>query len=120
MGERSSTSPDLVHLLREVHRQSQQSPAGIWEATEEKLKRSRSRRPPVNVGKLERVAAPRDVILVPAKLLAAGKLTKPLTVAALQFSPGARSKIEAAGGLALSVSELIATHGDGKGVRIVA
>jgi large subunit ribosomal protein L18e len=120
MVQASKGDPELRRLLGEVHRQGHGATTGLWEAAEAHLARSRHHRRPVNVGHLERIAKAQEVLLVPTKLLASGVLTKPLTVGALAFSPGAREKIQSAGGKALSLTELMAQHGDGKGVRLVA
>jgi len=73
---------------------------------------------PVNVGHLERLARAQQTILVPGKLLAEGRLTKPLTVAALHYSAAARDKIHSAGGTTLSIEELLKSKPNGQGVRL--
>jgi len=57
---------------------------------------------------------------VPGKLLADGRLAKRLTVAAFGFSAEARGKIHAAGGAAVTLRELVKSHPDGSGVRLLA
>jgi len=74
----------------------------------------------VNVGHLERLARADETILVPGKLLAEGKLSKKLTVAAFAYSKDARTKVHAAGGVAISVHDLLRTRPDGAGVRLFA
>lgn len=113
-------NPELRRLIRELHRHGRQKNVPLWVAAAEHLDGSRHDRRPVNVGHLERIAKPKDVLLVASKLLAAGRLSKPLTVAALAYSPGARDKVVAAGGTVLSLEELLAKHADAKGVRLVA
>lgn len=113
-------NPELRRLIRQLHRHGKQQHVPLWVAAAEHMDGARHARRPVNVGHLERIAKPKEVLLVPTKLLAAGKLRKPLTVAALAYSTGAREKVVAAGGTALSLEELLAKHADGKGVRLVA
>ena len=59
-------------------------------------------------------------MVVPGKLLAHGPLSKRLTVAAFAYSKEARTKIHAAGGVAITVHDLIKTKPDGAGVRLLA
>lgn len=116
----NKNNPELRKLIRELHRHGRQKDVPLWVAAAEHLARSRHSRRPVNVGHLDRIAKPQEVLVVPTKLLASGKLQKPLTVAALAYSPGARKKVIAAGGTALSLEELLSKHADAKGVRLIA
>jgi large subunit ribosomal protein L18e len=114
------TNPELRKLIRELYRQGKHQQTPLWSAAAEHMDVARHTRRPVNVGHLDRVSNAKDVVLVPSKLLASGKLSKPLTVAALAVSPGAREKVLAAGGTVLTLQELLAKHADAKGVRLVA
>lgn len=114
------TNPELRRLIRELYRQGRHNEKPLWEAAANHMDRSRHTNRPVNVGHLDRIAKAKDVLLVPSKLLASGKITKPVTVAALACSPGAREKVVAAGGTVLTLEELLAKHADAKGVRLVA
>lgn len=113
-------NPELQKLIRQLHRHGRQRSVPLYLAAAEHLDGSRHSRRPVNVGHLDRVAKPKEVLLVPTKLLASGRLSKPLTVAALAYSPGAREKVVAAGGTVLSLEELLSKHADAKGVRLIA
>ena len=73
----------------------------------------------MNVGQLERLAEAEETVVVPGKLLADGPLSKALTVAAYSYSSGARAKVRAAGGTALTLSQLIEAKPDGAGVRLL-
>lgn len=119
VAERKS-NPELRRLIRELYRQGRNHQTPLWEAAAERMDRARHARRPVNVGHLDRIAKPKDVLLVPSKLLASGNISKPVTVAALAYSPGAREKVVAAGGTVLSLHELLVKHADAKGVRLVA
>ena len=57
--------------------------------------------------------------MVPGKVLCSGEITGSQTVVAFSFSQGARDKIEASGGKALGIRELMDTNPNGKGVRII-
>jgi large subunit ribosomal protein L18e len=111
---------ELVRLIVELRRTARTQKAPIWASAADRLERPRHRVLPVNVGHLERLAKSDDTILVPGKLLSEGKLSKKLTVAAFAYSKDARTKIHAAGGVAISVHDLLRTRPDGAGVRLFA
>ncbi len=111
---------ELVRLLGELRRTARSQHAPIWASVADRLERARHQVTPVNVGHLERLTDAEETVIVPGKLLADGPLTKRLTVAAFAYSAGARSKIHAAGGSALSLRDLIKSHPDGAGVRLLA
>ena len=60
-----------------------------------------------------------DIVAVPGKVLAAGSLTHPVTVAAYSFSEGAREKISLAEGHAVSLTELMDEGIDPSNIRIL-
>jgi large subunit ribosomal protein L18e len=111
---------ELVRLIVELRRAARAHQAPIWASAADRLERPRHRVVPVNVGHLDRLARPEETVLVPGKLLSEGKLSKKLTVAAFAYSKEARTKIHAAGGVAISVHDLIKTKPDGAGVRLFA
>jgi large subunit ribosomal protein L18e len=111
---------ELVRLIVELRRAARSHRAPIWATVADRLERPRHRVVPVNVGHLERLAETGETVVVPGKLLAHGPLSKPLTVAAFAYSKDARTKIHAAGGVAISVHDLIKVKPDGAGVRLLA
>lgn len=115
-----SENPELVRTLLELKRAARAHDAPVWAAVAEQLSRARHQRTPVNVGHLERLVEDRETVVVPGKLLAQGRLSKKLTVAAFHFSAEARSKIHHAGGTALSIEELLKANPNGQGVRLFA
>jgi large subunit ribosomal protein L18e len=110
--------PELVRTLITLRRAAREHAAPVWGTVAEKLSRPRHQVRPVNVGSLARLAPPRSTVVVPGKLLAAGEIENPLTVAAFDFSAAARAKIQAAGGTTLTIPELVQSHPDGAGVRV--
>ena len=113
-------NPLLRHVLIELEDAARAHEAPIWKAVARRLSRARHQTGPLNVGHLERAAGPSQTVVVAGKLLAAGRLSKPLTVAAFAYSASAREKIRAAGGTALSISELVKHQPKGAGVRLLA
>ncbi len=70
-----------------------------------KPKRSR---PSVNLDKLDRIAKENESIIVPGKVLGAGRMSKKISIAAVDFSDGALEKLKSAGCKIASIEELLA------------
>jgi large subunit ribosomal protein L18e len=113
-------NPELHQLMVALRKASQTHDAPVWGEVARRLGRSRHQVYPLNVEQVERLAKPTDVIVVPGKLLAEGRLTKPVTVAAFRFSESAKTKIHSAGGTAVSIDELLKALPKGTGVRLLA
>ncbi len=113
-------NPELRLTLIDLRKAARANNAPLWAAVALRLARGRHRVPPLNVGHLERLAAARSTVVVPGKLLAEGRLSKPVTVAVFHASTAAREKVHRAGGTVVSIRELIKSHPDGSGVRLLA
>ena len=111
---------ELTRLLVELRRAARSHHAPIWASVADRLERPRHQTSPVNLGHLDRLATADETVVVPGKLLADGPLSKRLTVAAFAYSADARSKIHAAGGVALTLHDLMKSKPDGAGVRLLA
>jgi large subunit ribosomal protein L18e len=112
--------PELVHTLVALRRAARDHHAPLWAAVAQRLARPRHQVDPVNVGHLARLAEAKETVVVPGKVLAAGEIRTPITVAAYHFSTAARAKIVAAGGTVMSISDLLKSHPDGAGVHLYA
>ncbi len=113
------TNEYLVALIDELYKAAHREEAPIWRDLARRLERSNRLFAEVNVGKIDRFAQKNELVVVPGKVLGSGELTKPVTVAAWQFSAQARDKISAAGGKATTIAELVAERPKGDGVRIM-
>ncbi len=113
-------NPELRRTLIELRKAAKAHDAPIWAAVAERLARGRHQTTPVNVGHLERIIEAKATVVVPGKLLADGRITKPLTVAAFHTSASAREKIHRAGGSVITIHELVKERPDGAGVRLFA
>jgi len=111
---------ELVRLIVELRKTARSAKAPIWATLADRLERSRHQVTPVNVGHLDRLTEAGETVVVPGKLLAEGRLSKKLTVAAFSYSKEARAKIHAAGGVAITVHDLLKVQPDGAGVRLFA
>ncbi|MCS7120495.1 MAG: 50S ribosomal protein L18e [Nitrososphaerota archaeon] len=114
-----STNPELINIIRLLEKKSRENDAPIWRDIAERLSKPRRRRIAVNVSRINRYALPDEEVVVPGKVLGAGKITHPVKVAALSFSEQARLKIMAAKGKCLSIPELIEMNPKGSRVRII-
>jgi large subunit ribosomal protein L18e len=113
------TNPVLRKLIRQLRDQGRSQKSKIWFELAERLERSRRSRAEVNLSHLNRHAAEGSTILVPGKILAAGKLDGAMTVAAFKFSDSAKRKIVASGGKAFTIPQLLEQNPTGKGVRLM-
>ncbi len=117
--KRGTTNPSLIALLRMLRKTSIQHKVRIWRAVAGYLSKTRSRRITVNVSRINRYTCEGDIVVVPGKVLGAGVLDHPVTVAALAFSKQAREKILTAGGKCISIQELIESNLTGSNVKII-
>lgn len=117
---RGPTNPIVASLIYELRRASKTHEAPIWRAISKKLTKPRRLRSEVNLSKISRCSKESDkAVIIPGKVLGSGEIDRPITVAAISVSEGARLKIEAAKGRVISISELVAENPKGTGVRIL-
>lgn len=108
--------PRLQALIPLLKAKGRESGSAIWRDVAERLEAPRARRAALNVGQISRRTRPNELAVVPGKVLSAGRLDHPVTVAALGFSGKAREKVAAAGGKCLTLEEFA---GLGKPGRIL-
>ncbi|MGQ9538124.1 MAG: 50S ribosomal protein L18e [Candidatus Bathycorpusculaceae bacterium] len=114
-----TTNPELRELISFLKRQSREHEAEIWKAVAERLSSSRRKRIAVNISRLNRNTKKNEIITVPGKVLGAGELDHPITVAAFAFSETAKGKIKKAKGKCLSLFELVKKNPKGSNVKII-
>jgi len=102
-----------------LRKASKQYGAPIWRRVAELLEKPTRQRIEVNLSEINRYTQKGDYIVVPGKVLGAGIIDHPVTVAALNFSKSAKAKIEAAGGRALTFDQILAEKPDGSDVKIL-
>lgn len=113
------TNPVLRRLVRQLRKHGKEQKARIWLELAERLGAPRRSRAEVNLSQLNRYAADGSTVVVPGKVLAAGKLGRPLTIGAFKFSGAAKRKIIAASGEALTIPQLLERNPSGKGIRLM-
>lgn len=102
----------LIHDLSKA-----ESP--IWQRVGTDLNRSTRARRNVNVSRLARHTKPDEIVVVPGKVLGSGNIAHALTIAAFDFSSGARTQIENAKGTCITIRELFEKNPKGQKVRII-
>ena len=119
MKKLKATNPELISLIQDLKKQSRESEADLWLAISDSLASSKRSRVAVNVSRLNRFTKEGETVVVPGKVLGAGKADHPLTVAAFTFSDVAKSKIQGAKGNCLSIRDLMKKNPTGKNVRLM-
>lgn len=109
----------LVDTIEALKKASDETGKAIWKALAEELDRPKRRRVAVNLSRIDRHTQEDEVVAVPGKVLAAGDLSKPLKVAAFQFSDGALEKIRRAKGEAMSLTELLEAGVEPSKIRVM-
>jgi len=113
------TDPNLLALIDDLKAKERETGAAIWRDIAKRLEKPKRNWAELNLSKLDRNAEAGDTVLVPGKVLAAGSISKNVTVAAYSFSEKAEQAISAAGGKTMSIADLMAANPKGSGVRIM-
>ena len=92
---------------------------GIWLDTLDYLRKNRSKRPSVNIGKISKITKKGDKVLIPGKVLGAGQLKHGLIIGAFHVSKTAKSKIIQSGGEYVSIIDFVKRYPEGKKVRLI-
>lgn len=114
---RKKTSASLIKTIKLLQKLGKKS--RLWLDIAERLKKPRRLIAEVNLSKLTRYTLENDVVVVPGKVLGAGRINHKLTVAALNFSKTARLKLIKAGCVCLSIRELAELNPKGSRVKII-
>ncbi len=113
----SKTNPRLQSLIAEL-KTAGDANAAVWQDVADRLEKPRRTHAEVNLGRIERYARDDETIVVPGKVLGSGVLETNVTVAAVDFSSTAQTKIGQVGD-AVSLEEAIETNPEGTNVRVI-
>ena len=116
----SKTSPRLSSLIAELKSVSRDSGADVWRDVADRLEKPRRSHAEVNLSRIERYASEGETVVVPGKVLGSGALQKSVTIAAVDFSASAKTKIEHANGEALHLEQAMEQYSEGTNVRVIA
>lgn len=119
MKKLKATNPELISLIRDLKKQSQESQTALWLKVADSLTSSRKNSVAVNVSRLNRYTKEGETVVVPGKVLGAGKPDHALTVAAFAFSDVAKAKIQNTKGNCLSIRDLMKKNPTGKNVKLM-
>ena len=115
----NKTNGRLKALVTSLSKIIRRSRLRLWRSITEELEGPRRIRREVNVSKISRYGDEGKVIIIPGKVLGAGKIEKSLTVAALSFSRQAKRKIEEAGGKCLMIEEVLESDLKGDNIQLI-
>jgi len=119
MRQVKSQNPELLNVIRSLKKKAKENDAAIWRDVADRLSSSKRRRIAVNLSRLNRYTKEKETVVVPGKVLGAGKLEHPIIVAGFAFSKQAREKISKAKGKSLTILELLKGNPKGSNVRIM-
>jgi len=114
-----ATNPELIALIRDLKKKSQESQTELWRSLAKRLSSSKRSRVAVNVSRLNRYTKEGETVAVPGKVLGSGKADHSMTIAAFAFSDVAQSKIQNAKGNCLSIRDLMKKNPTGKNVKFM-
>ena len=109
----------LRKLIVSLEKRGRETGKGVWFRIAELLEKPRRQRITVNVSKINRYGDESHIIVVPGKLLGAGKIEKRVTVAAFAYSLKAKEKIEAAGGRVMTIEEMLREEPVAREIKII-
>ncbi len=117
--EKKTPSNELKELIKELKTRSIKEGNTLWKRIANDLEKSNKNWRKVNINKINRYANPKEVVVVPGKILGNGDLTKEVIVYAWKFTKQAKEKIEKNKGKALSLKELLASKHKPSEVKLI-
>ncbi len=115
----NKTDPGLVSLIMDLKTWSRENKAPIWRDIAKRLEKPSRVWAEVNISRITYHVKKGETLIIPGKLLGAGDIDYPVTVATFKATDGARTKITEAGGTVITIPELVKKHPKGNGVRII-
>ena len=113
------TNPNIINLIGDLKAATRENGAAIWRDLALRLEKPRRNYAAVNVSKVNRHTKADDVVLIAGKVLGAGDIDHKVTIAALDFSGQAISKLSSVGGECVEIEELMKRNPKGSGVIIL-
>jgi len=115
----SKTRARLGDLIDHLKATARNGGADVWADVADRLEKPRRTHAEVNLSRIERYADEEETVVVPGKVLGSGALRKGVTVAAVDFSSTAETKIEQADGEALPLETVVEQSPDAPNVRVI-
>jgi large subunit ribosomal protein L18e len=114
----SKTNPRLDSLIADLKSVARDSGGDVWKDVAERLEKPRRTHAEVNLGRIERYAREDETVVVPGKVLGSGALRKEVTVAAVDFSGSAETKIDQVGETK-RLEQALEDNPDGANIRVI-
>jgi large subunit ribosomal protein L18e len=114
----SKTNPRLNSLIADLKSAARSSDGDVWSDVADRLEKPRRTHAEINLGRIERYAQEDETVVVPGKVLGSGVLQKEVTVAAVDFSGTAQTKIDQVGET-MNLEQALEQNPDGQNVRVV-
>jgi large subunit ribosomal protein L18e len=114
----SKTNPRLRSLIADLKSAARNSGGAVWGDVAERLEKPRRTHAEVNLGRIERYAREDETVVVPGKVLGSGVLRTDVTVAAVDFSGTAETKIDQVGETT-TLEQVLEDNPDGSNVRVI-
>jgi large subunit ribosomal protein L18e len=112
------TNPRLKQLIADLKTAARQEGADVWADVATRLEKPRRTHAEVNLSRIERYAREDETVVVPGKVLGSGALLKEVTVAAVDFSGSAETKIGHAGE-AIRLEQALERNPQGSDIRVI-
>ena len=114
----SKTNPRLSSLIADLKSAARNSGGDVWSDVAERLEKPRRTHAEVNLGRIERYAQEDETVVVPGKVLGSGVLRKEVTVAAVDFSGTAQTRIDQVGET-MHLEQALEQNPEGSNVRVI-
>jgi large subunit ribosomal protein L18e len=114
----SKTNPRLSSLIADLKSAARNGGGDVWSDVADRLEKPRRTHAEVNLGRIERYAREDETVVVPGKVLGSGALRKEVTVAAVDFSGTAETKIQQVGETK-RLEQALEDNPDGTDVRVI-
>ncbi len=108
-----------IKLGEALEKHSKSSKQALWKTLSEGVLASRKNRRQVNLSSISKNSKDGSKVVIAGKVLGSGSIDHKVTVAALSFSNGAKSKILAAGGQCILLSDFMQSTKSVEGVLIL-
>ena len=90
----------------------------IWKQVSKKLSGPRRNRIEANLIRINKKTKENDTIVIPGKILGIGDLDHKITIACVNWSTPAKTKIENSGSRLITIEELFEQNPEGKNVKL--
>lgn len=112
------TNPVLRETVKRCEEAARRNDAAVWQRVADELSRSTRDVREVNLSTIARNAEDGDTVVVPGKVMGAGRLDADVTVAALGFTRSAMEAIQESGE-ATYIDALVEENPEGTGVVLL-